>query len=384
MKGVRSPLTSISLSLLGWPAGIVLGYLVVSRIGQFTEPLSANLAINLVSVIAAPLAFWYAFRWSMPQEETQIPGLGLRLARLAVLFLAIIIGFYALFQVAGLTANIGAALTKALGPIGFLGNFMFQVSEILMLITPMLGALAAGGALSNLLGRFGQRFAEKRAPVLVKIFNVLVAAAAGAVLFGLIGGTIEWLYQLGRPEYTFWGTAITGALLGAVLALFTKAKDTLPTGLIIYYVTRTILNTLRSVEALVMALVFVVAVGIGFQGAMALGCHDRQPRRRHSELLESISFPAGSGMQPATGCRPSPARSPQIVPPYISYTMYRWDINVRMSTIIGFVGGGGIGFLLQQNINLLHYRDASAQMLAIAVVVALMDYVSSVLREKTV
>ncbi|WKZ36761.1 MAG: hypothetical protein QY332_02315 [Anaerolineales bacterium] len=75
---------------------------------------------------------------------------------------------------------------------------------------------------------------------------------------------------------------------------------------------------------------------------------------------------------------------PQIVPPYISYTMYRWDINVRMSTIIGFVGGGGIGFLLQQNINLLNCRAASAQMIAIAVVVSLMDYISSVMREKVV
>ena len=73
---------------------------------------------------------------------------------------------------------------------------------------------------------------------------------------------------------------------------------------------------------------------------------------------------------------------PQIVPPYIAYTLYRWDINVRMSTIIGFVGGGGIGFLLQQNINLLNYRGASTQMLAIAVVVATLDYVSSVVRER--
>ncbi|MEJ2413574.1 MAG: ABC transporter permease subunit [Anaerolineales bacterium] len=75
---------------------------------------------------------------------------------------------------------------------------------------------------------------------------------------------------------------------------------------------------------------------------------------------------------------------PQIVSPYISFTLYRWDINVRMSTIIGFVGGGGIGFLLQQNINLLDYRAASAQMLAIAVVVAIMDYVSSAIRERIV
>jgi phosphonate transport system permease protein len=75
---------------------------------------------------------------------------------------------------------------------------------------------------------------------------------------------------------------------------------------------------------------------------------------------------------------------PQIVPPYISYTMYRWDINVRMSTIIGFAGGGGIGFLLIQNINLLNYRAASAQMLAIAIVVAMMDFLSSYMRERVV
>jgi phosphonate transport system permease protein len=64
--------------------------------------------------------------------------------------------------------------------------------------------------------------------------------------------------------------------------------------------------------------------------------------------------------------------------------MYRWDINVRMSTIIGFVGGGGIGLLLQQNINLLNYRAASAQMLAIAIVVATMDYISSWMRERVI
>jgi phosphonate transport system permease protein len=64
--------------------------------------------------------------------------------------------------------------------------------------------------------------------------------------------------------------------------------------------------------------------------------------------------------------------------------MYRWDINVRMSTIIGITGGGGIGFLLVQNIGLLDYNAASTQMLAIAIVVASMDYISSVLREKAI
>ena len=75
---------------------------------------------------------------------------------------------------------------------------------------------------------------------------------------------------------------------------------------------------------------------------------------------------------------------PQIVPPYIAFTMYRWDINVRMSTIIGFVGGGGIGLLLQQQINLLQYKEAGVAVLAIAVVVSILDYISASIRERLV
>lgn len=133
---------------------------------------------------------------------------------------------------------------------------------------------------------------------------------------------------------------------------------------------------------------FVIAVGIGpFAGVMALGLHTIVSLAKlYSEQVESI-LPGPLEAVEATGANRLQtiiyAVIPQIVPPYISYTMYRWDINVRMSTIIGFVGGG-IGFLLQQNINLLNYRGASAQMLAIAVVVASIDYISSVLREKTI
>ena len=64
---------------------------------------------------------------------------------------------------------------------------------------------------------------------------------------------------------------------------------------------------------------------------------------------------------------------PQIIPPYIAFTMYRWDINVRMSTIIGFVGGGGIGLLLNQQINLLRYRDAGVAVLAFGFVGSIVD-----------
>jgi phosphonate transport system permease protein len=200
---------------------------------------------------------------------------------------------------------------------------------------------------------------------------------------------VEWLYQIGQPAYTLWGPVLVGALLGLVLAVFTNPKANLSIGMVIYYVTRTFLNGLRSIEALVMAIVFVIAVGIGpFAGMMALGLHTIVSLAKlYSEQVESISSGPMEAVE-ATGANRLQtiiyAVIPQIIPPYISYTMYRWDINVRMSTIIGFVGGGGIGFLLQQNINLLNYRAASAQMLAIAVVVASMDYISSVLREKYV
>ncbi|MCK4316511.1 MAG: ABC transporter permease subunit, partial [Anaerolineae bacterium] len=73
---------------------------------------------------------------------------------------------------------------------------------------------------------------------------------------------------------------------------------------------------------------------------------------------------------------------PQIVPPYLAFTVYRWDINVRMSTIIGFVGGGGIGYLLQQWIRLLMYEEAGMAVWAIAAVVWVLDYASSKVREE--
>jgi phosphonate ABC transporter permease subunit PhnE len=389
MKPVKSQLASISLSVLGWPIGIVLGFMVVRWVGNLSAPISSNLLANVASVVISPIALLYALRWALPEEEIHPPDLMIRVARLVVLLLAVLIGFYGLFQLAALVSYIGARLTEALGTLGFLGNFMFQLSDILRITIPVLGALAAGGTVSSFLGRAGQRAAETLAPATVKLINLVVAAAAGATVLGLLGALIEWLYQIGEPQYTLWGPVIVGAILGLLLAIVTRPKSSLPIGLIIYYITRTILNALRSVEALVMAIVFVIAVGIGpFAGVMALGLHTIVSLAKlYSEQVESI-MPGPLEAVQATGANRLQtiiyAVVPQIIPPYISYTMYRWDINVRMSTIIGFVGGGGIGFLLQQNINLLNYRAASAQMLAIAIVVASMDYISSVLREKYV
>ena len=389
MKSVRTPVASAALSIMGWPIGMGIGYYIVNQIGIFTIPISESLLVNLISVVVTPIAFWYAMHWALPQEEITIPSTSTKVVRMVVMFLAVVVAFFGLFQFAGLATNISLGIEKALGSLGFLATFLFQTSDIVRITIPALGALAVGGTLASFLGRIGQRITEKNSPASVKTINLVLAALAGATLFGLLGWLVEWLYQIGRVELTFWAPVISGAGLGLLLAFVTKPKDTLPTGMVIYSVTRTTVNAMRSVEALVMAIVFVIAVGIGpFAGMMALGLHTIVSLvKLYSEQVESI-MPGPLEAITATGANRLQtiiyAVIPQIIPPYISYTMYRWDINVRMSTIIGFVGGGGIGFLLQQNINLLNYRAASTQMIAIAIVVSIMDYISSQLRERVI
>ena len=389
MVSVRSPLASIALSLIGWPLGIAIGFLAARWVGILGEPLTASLATNLAAVVIAPLVAWQAMRWAVPQEELTPPGRATRVVRTLLILFAALAVVFALFQLAALAMTVGARAQEILASFGFLGGFLFQLGEILRLITPVLAALITGGALSSQFARLGQRFSERAAAHWVKVFNIVVAAAAGATTLALLGWMIDLVYEIGEKSFTLWIPMALGAIAGLVLAVLVKPKDTLPNGLFIYTITRTILNFTRSIEALVMAIVFVIAVGIGpFAGVLALGLHTIVSLGKlYSEQVESI-LPGPLEAVEATGADRLQtiiyAVVPQIIPPFISYTMYRWDINVRMSTIIGFVGGGGIGFLLQQNINLLNYRAAAAQMLAIAVVVAAMDYISSYLRQRVV
>lgn len=221
------------------------------------------------------------------------------------------------------------------------------------------------------------------------MINLILAALASAIIFALIGAFIDWLYQVNDPVKTLLIPAGAGAIVGGVLSLRFGPKDLVPIGSAIYLIMRTILNAARSIEPLIYVIVFVVWVGIGpFAGALALALHTIAALAKlYSEQVESI-LPGPLEAVTATGANRLQtivyAVVPQIIPPYISFTMYRWDINVRMSTIIGFAGGGGIGFLLQQNIRLLDYRAAAVQMLAIAFVVATMDYTSAWIREKFV
>ena len=137
-----------------------------------------------------------------------------------------------------------------------------------------------------------------------------------------------------------------------------------------YYLIRTVFNLLRSIEPLILAILFAVWVGIGpFAGVLALGLHSVAALGKlYSEQIESIDSGPIEAITSTGGTRLQVilyAVVPQVVPQFLAFTFYRWDINIRMSTIIGFVGGGGIGFLLQQWINLLKYHEAGTALLVI-------------------
>ncbi len=162
-----------------------------------------------------------------------------------------------------------------------------------------------------------------------------------------------------------------------------------PVTLVIYYLVRAVLNIIRSIEPLIWAIIAVIVVGLGpFAGILALVFHSIAALGKlYSEAIESIDPGPIEAIQ-ATGANWVQvvifAVIPQIIPPFVSFTIYRWDINIRMSTIIGFVGGGGIGFLLAQYIRLLDYRSAGMAVWFIAITVAILDYVSAEIRARFV
>ena len=385
----NSPLTSVAFSLIGWPIGIFLGIQAAKWIRTLLVPLTENTTYAAGGLIGGFLLVFLLLRWSINPADTEVKSTSGKAFQLLAILLAGLLSVASLICLESISRTLGLAIVEPLGSFGFLGNFIFQMGEVSNLLIPAFAALIAGAAVGSSLGKIGQTISDKSSPAVVKAVNLVSATLAGAVLFALIGAGIDWLYQIGNLSKTLYWPAGIGAVLGIILALITFPKQALPTGLIIYGIIRTILNGTRSIESLVMAIVFVIWVGIGpFAGSLALALHTLAALAKlYSEQVESI-LPGPLEAIQATGANRLQtivyAVVPQIVSPYISFTMYRWDINVRMSTIIGFVGGGGIGFLLQQNINLLDYRAASVQMVAIAVVVASMDYISSVVRERMV
>jgi len=174
----------------------------------------------------------------------------------------------------------------------------------------------------------------------------------------------------------------------AFVLSFIAAKNLMigPIGFSIYGIVRTFLNITRSVEPLIWAVIFTVWVGVGpFAGMLALLIHSVSSlAKQYSEIIEE----ANEG--PIDGIRSTGANQiqtiwygivPQVMLQFIAYTIYRWDTNVRMATVIGLVGGGGIGTMLIKYQGQAMWPEVGTIIIVIAAVVWLMDAASAYLRE---
>jgi phosphonate ABC transporter permease subunit PhnE len=391
MRDVMVPVINLSLSLIAIPIGLAIGIYASRWAASLRAFTTANAFTLLLALVVLGALSWALLRWTFPPEETDEPPTvwlrALRVLALLTVGFLVLIGSYI---VADLLIEIGEFAMDIAPFVSFMGNFIVKLGEITVIGIPVFSALIGAFVVALAASKFGYVLNARLDRGALNVATLIASAIAGAVVGIGIGGVIDWFYQFENPLLTVVIPAVVGAAFGMFMSLKALRKsESQNIGLTVYYLSRTLFNGLRSIEPLVMVIIFVVWVGIGpFAGALALALHTTAALAKlYSEQVESINTGPLEAVRATGATRLQTiiyAVVPQIIPPYISFTMYRWDINVRMSTIIGFAGGGGIGFLLQQNINLLQYRAAAAQMLAIAIVVASMDYVSSRLRERFV
>jgi len=218
-----------------------------------------------------------------------------------------------------------------------------------------------------------------------------------------LAGAGRIFQALVTPEFDIIGEALSAmvvtiftAFMATVIAVpisfvlsFPAARNVMsdtPLTKSIYVVLRIVLNIMRSMEPIIWAIVFSVWVGIGpFAGMLALVVHTvASLTKQYSEQIEDVNSGPIEAIS-ATGASRIQvlwfAIVPQCVIPFLSFTIYRWDINVRMATIIGFVGGGGIGTLLTQYQGLAKYNEVGTLVILITAVVWILDVMSARVRE---
>ncbi len=389
MRDVSTTVLRLSLQILVLPVGVVAGVTAARWMQDVSLLLTDSVGLVVAGLIVVPTVIFFALRRAFPPIDEGLIPRGERAIRVSLTAAAAVASILVFFLLADLLTDFGAWAAPSLSRLAFIANFVETLGDILAAVITVITALITTGVAIQLAGRFAGFLRQSLPDTVRKAIALPVAALAGGVLAALLMQGIAWLYQMQDPVTTIWIPGGVGAVIGLILAVRSLRKDAIGIGLSLYYVSRTIFNALRSIEPLIMVIVFAVWVGLGpFAGSLALATHTIAALAKlYSEQVESI-LPGPVEAVKASGATRlqtiSYAVLPQVIPPYISFTLYRWDINVRMSTIIGFGGGGGIGFLLQQNIRLLNYQAASVNMLAIAIVVASMDYLSARIRERIV
>lgn len=232
---------------------------------------------------------------------------------------------------------------------------------------------------------------------------VLVWAYNGAeisfkTLYQNSGNMLLYLKGFMRPDFLEWRDylhemliTIQIAIWGTVLAIIFA----IPFGILssaniappwMYQPIRRLMDCCRSINEMIFAMLFIAAVGLGpFAGVLALFLHTMGILAKlFSEAVEAID------PQPVEGIRSTGANRveeivygviPQVLPLWISYSLYRFESNVRSASVVGMVGAGGIGMLLWDAIRGFQYGSTAAIMLIIIVTVTALDMVSALIRK---
>lgn len=196
----------------------------------------------------------------------------------------------------------------------------------------------------------------------------------------VIGATLETVQM-----------ALAGTFLALLVAFpvgFLAARNTTPHRFV-YYGVRTFLNLVRTIPDLALGLLFVAAVGLGaFAGTLALAVHTATVLGKLlSESVENIDEGVVEAIR-ATGAGYTQILSfavlPQILPDLISFTLYRLETNIRAASVLGLIGAGGIGYLMNTSFRTFQYQEAAAIVLVLIGLVMLVDYLSSRLRARVV
>jgi phosphonate transport system permease protein len=179
-----------------------------------------------------------------------------------------------------------------------------------------------------------------------------------------------------------WGTIF--AVIAAVPLGLLAAANISPWW--IHQPVRRLLDSFRAINEMVFAMLFVVSVGLGpFAGVMALFIHTTGTLAKlFSEAVEAID------PQPVEGIRATGANQleeiaygviPQVMPLWISYTLYRFEANVRSASVVGMVGAGGVGVVLWEVIRGFQFAQTAAVLLMLIVTVSLVDVISARIRK---
>jgi phosphonate transport system permease protein len=194
----------------------------------------------------------------------------------------------------------------------------------------------------------------------------------------------DYLHQtIITVQIAIWGTLL--AVVGAIPCGLLSSANVAPVW--IYQPVRRIMDACRSINEMIFAMLFISAVGLGpFAGVLALFMHTLGTLAKlFAEAVEAIDPQPVEGIR-ATGANPLQEIAygiiPQVVPLWISYSLYRFESNVRSASVVGMVGAGGIGMLLWDAIRSFNYAGTAAMLIVIVVVVSLLDLGSASIRKR--